>query len=71
MSVACSSHCAWPAGEALDIQQACVEEAALLQAPVSALRARLAQLLQEWPEHPVLLQLLAICDRLTGGIAHL
>ena len=43
-----------------------MEEAALLQAPVSALRARLAQLLLEWPEHPVLLQLHAICDRLTG-----
>lgn len=50
----------------MDIQQACVEEAALLQGPVAALRARLAHLLQEWPEHPVLVQLLAICDRLTG-----
>ena len=54
-------------GDALDIQQACVEEAALLQGPVSALRVRLAQLLLEWPEHPVLLLLHAICDRLTGG----
>ena len=61
------SVCVCPsAGDAVDIQQACVEEAALLQGPVSALKARLNQLLQEWPEHPVLTQLLAICHRLTG-----
>ena len=52
----------------MDIQQACVEEAALLQRPVCALKARLAQLLAEWPDHPVLVQLLAICDRLTGNL---
>lgn len=52
----------------MDIQQACVEEAALLQGPVSALKGRLHQLLQEWPEHPVLDQLLAICHRLTGAL---
>ena len=33
---------------------------------MSALKGRLHQLLQEWPEHPVLVQLLAICHRLTG-----
>ena len=54
------------AGDAVDIQQACVQEAAILQGPVSALKGRLHQLLQEWPEHPVLVQLLAICHRLTG-----
>ena len=52
----------------MDIQQACVEEAALLQGPVSALKKRLHQLLQDWPEHPVLEQLLAICHRLTGAL---
>ncbi len=56
----------YSAGDAVDIQQACVEEAALLQGPVCAVKARLVQLLAEWPEHPVLVQLLAICDRLTG-----
>ena len=54
------------AGAAVDIQQACVEEAALLKGPVCSLKGRLAQLLAEWPEHPVLEQLSAICDRLTG-----
>ena len=58
------------AGDAVDIQQACVEEAALLQGPVSAVKKRLQHLLQEWPEHPVLDQLLAICHRLTGALTH-
>lgn len=57
------------AGDAVDVQQACVAEAALLQGPVSALKKRLHSLLQEWPEHPVLDQLLAICHRLTGALA--
>lgn len=47
-----------------------MEEAALLQGPVSALERRLHQLLQEWPEHPVLDQLLPICHRLTGALTH-
>lgn len=46
-----------------------MEEAALLQGPVSALKKRLHSLLQEWLEHPVLDQLLAICHRLTGALA--
>ena len=62
--------CGGCAGDAVDIQQACVEEAALLQGPVSALKKRLHHLLQEWPEHPVLDQLLAICHRLTGALTH-
>ncbi|KAL0049173.1 hypothetical protein WJX82_008148 [Trebouxia sp. C0006] len=53
-------------GDAVDIQKACVEEAALLAGPVCGLKARMEQLLLEWPEHPVLVQLSAICDRLTG-----
>ncbi len=58
------------AGDAVDIQQACVEEAALLAGPVCGLKARLEQLLLEWPEHPVLVQLSAICDRLTGMLSN-
>lgn len=42
----------------------CIEEAALIQGPVLDLRRRLVQLLAEWPDHPVLLQLAGICDRL-------
>lgn len=60
----------WTAGDAVDIQQACVEEAALLAGPVCGLKARLEQLLVEWPEHPVLVQLSAICDRLTGMLTN-
>ncbi|KAK9809153.1 hypothetical protein WJX72_010301 [[Myrmecia] bisecta] len=53
------------AGEmVVDMQQAAVEETALLQGPVTASRTRLLQLLEEWPDHPLLAQLLAICDRL-------
>jgi len=59
------------AGDAVDIQQACVEEAALLAGPVCGLKARLEELLVEWPEHPVLVQLSAICDRLTGMLSNL
>ena len=44
------------AAAGVDIQAACVEEAVLVQEPVLALRARLRQLLEEWPEHPGLLQ---------------
>lgn len=44
------------AAAGVDIQAACVEEAVLVQSPLLALRARLRQLLEEWPEHPGLLQ---------------
>eukprot|EP00887_Chlorella_sp_A99_P000601 scaffold17.g601.t1 len=50
----------------VDMQAGCIEEAVLVQAPVSALRQRLLELLQEWPEHPLLLQLAAIADRLVS-----
>jgi hypothetical protein len=55
------------AGAAVDLQGPVVEEAALLVAPVRGVRDRLAQLLAEWPEHPILAQLTAICDRLLGA----
>lgn len=37
-----------------------------MESPVAGMRARLAGLLAEWPEHPVLLQLDALCARLLG-----
>ena len=59
-------HNLWlPAGD-VDIQAPNVEEARLLQSPVGATQKRLAELLEEWPEHPVLMQLDAICCRLQG-----
>ena len=51
----------------MDLQGPVVEEAALLAAPVRAVAARLAQLLADWPEHPILEQLAAICGRLLGA----
>ena len=54
------------AGAIVDLQGPVVEEAALLAAPVRGVAARLAQLLAEWPEHPILAQLAAICARLLG-----
>ncbi len=44
-----------------------VAEAGLMEEPVQALRARLSQLLEDWPEHPILSQLLILCDRLLGA----
>ena len=40
-----------------------MEETALVQAPLEALLARLDELLEEWPDHPLLGQLRAICCR--------
>jgi midasin len=50
----------------LDMQQPFPEEAFLMQQPLSDMSHRLIQLLEEWPEHPLLLQLLAIVERLLG-----
>ncbi len=49
------------------MQQAAPAEAALLQAPLAALRGRLAGLLADWPDHPVLSQLDAVAARLLGA----
>ena len=48
------------------MQAATTEEAVLVQAPLRAVQARLADLLEEWPEHPVLTQLAAIAGRVLG-----
>ena len=51
---------------AIELHGSVVEEAVLLQGPVRGVRARLAELLAEWPDHPLLTQLAAIADRLLG-----
>lgn len=60
--------CAGAAERALDMQAPAPAEAASLQAPLAALRARLAALLADWPGHPVLSQLDAIAERLLGAL---
>lgn len=62
----CEPPAAVHAGAAVDLQGPVVEEAALLAAPMLGVRDRLAALLGEWPGHPILAQLTAICDRLLG-----
>ncbi|GIL72549.1 hypothetical protein Vretifemale_2893, partial [Volvox reticuliferus] len=47
----------------VDIQKPCVEEISLLQEPVSAMESRLRRLLEEYPDHPLLVQLRAIALR--------
>ena len=51
---------------ALDVQQPCTDELELLIAPITALLNRLRELLDQWPENPLLEQLTAICNRLLG-----
>ncbi|GLI68780.1 hypothetical protein VaNZ11_013272, partial [Volvox africanus] len=48
----------------VDIQKPCVEEISLLQEPVSAMESRLRGLLEEYPDHPLLVQLRAITLRI-------
>ncbi len=38
----------------------------LLEEPVSSMQQRVAHLLAEWPDNPLLMQLKAICQRLLG-----
>ena len=59
--------CAGAGEQALDMQMPSPAEADLLQAPLAALQARLASLLADWPDHPVLSQLHAIAERLLGA----
>jgi midasin len=47
----------------LNMQESRMEETALVQAPLEALSSRLDELLEEWPDHPLLGQLRAICGR--------
>ena len=49
-------------------------EVGLLDDPIQAMQARLQQLLVDWPENPILTQLLVLCQRLTGehlSVSHL
>ena len=67
LTAASSSSSSSDAVEAqLDMQQPFPEETVLMQAPLAVLSQRLHVLLEEWPEHPLLQQLLAIVDRLLG-----
>ena len=55
------------AADALDTELTvggCPGEMALIVPPVAAARRRLTVLLEEWPDHPLLTQLAAICDRM-------
>ncbi len=54
------------AGSAVDVQKPCIAELELVIGPVQILQGRLRELLQEWPDNPLLEQLIAICDRLLG-----
>ena len=47
-----------------DIHQSRPEEAVLVQDCLQGLRTRIVSLLEEWPDHPVLMQLDAIVDRI-------
>lgn len=47
----------------VDMQRAVVEEAVLVRQPLVQLLARMRELLEEWPDHPVLTQLSAIAQR--------
>lgn len=55
-------------GDLVDTQQPSVAEVKLIVAPVSALRSRVRQLLEDWPGNPLLEQLVAICGRLLGEL---
>lgn len=59
-----------PALEHFNIQRPCPEEALLVREPLQAMETRLLQLLQEWPEHVLLTQLLQICRRITSLGVH-
>ena len=55
-------------GTPVDVQRphAAVGEASLVIPPLAAMQHRLQQLLSDWPEHPLLSQLVAICTRIQG-----
>ena len=53
--------------ESVDMEKPCMPEAGLLDEPLQAMQdPRLRQLLADWPENPILTQLLVLCQRLTG-----
>lgn len=54
----------------IDIYAPCVAELALLHEPVGAVSRRVASLLADYPDHPVLQQLAAIATRLLGLSLH-
>ena len=46
--------------------EACAAETGLLDEPLQGMQGRLEQLLADWPDNPILTQLLALCARLAG-----
>ena len=51
---------------AADMEEPCGAETGLLDEPLQGLQGRLGQLLADWPDNPILTQLLALCARLAG-----
>ena len=58
------------ASASVDVQRpwGAIGEAALVIGPLAALQRRLQELLAEWPDNPLLMQLLAVCSRIQGRI---
>ena len=50
----------------VDMAEACAAETGLLDEPLQGMQGRLGQLLADWPDNPILTQLLALCARLAG-----
>ena len=52
----------------MDMQARAGAEALLLGPPLSMLQGRLAELLLDWPDHPILMQLDALTSRILGAM---
>ena len=52
----------------VDMQARAGAEALLLGPPLSTLQGRLAELLHDWPDHPILMQLDALTSRILGAM---
>ena len=50
----------------VDMAEACAAETGLLDEPLQGMQGRLGRLLADWPDNPILTQLLALCARLAG-----
>lgn len=52
-----------PSEQYIDTRKPCLREAVLIQDPLEGLKKRIAYLLEEWPENPILLQLDMLLER--------
>ena len=59
----CASH---SSAGGVNVQETQLAEMGLLEEPVFSMGQRVANLLAEWPDNPLLMQLKAICQRLLG-----